>query len=44
MEKLKMIQVYPATHELIKQLAFKANLSVRKYMEKLALEKQNETV
>lgn len=43
-QKLKMLQVYPETHELIKKLALNAGLSVRKYMEKIAKEKQDETV
>lgn len=43
-QKLKMIQVYSHTHELIRKLAFNADMSVRKYMEKIAKEKQDETV
>lgn len=44
MEKLKMIQVYPQTHEQIKILALKAGLSVRKYMEKIAQEKTDASI
>ena len=43
-QPLKMIQVYAETHEKIKRLALEAKLPVRKYMEKLAKEKEDETI